>query len=160
MHLLTVALVVVQWLHILAGITWFGAYIFLDFVIWPALLRRPALEAKAANEVIGKVASPLMIVAANLVVVLGIVRGTLLGPIRSFAFLLGTAYGLTWLGALLLAIALMVWGANWHERWLGPVWEDDHVRPGAVARLRLGTAIEMCAFGAILACMVLMGIGL
>ena len=40
-------LVVVQMLHILLGVTWFGGYTFLDFVLWPALLRRPPAEARA-----------------------------------------------------------------------------------------------------------------
>ncbi|HKF36216.1 MAG TPA: hypothetical protein VKB35_04890 [Ktedonobacteraceae bacterium] len=153
-------LVLVQWLHILMGITWFGGYIFLDFVIWPTLLKRPAAEAKAVLVLTGKYTGPLMMVSGTLVILLGIVRGTLLGPITSFSFLFTTAYGLTWLTALTIALILSVWGANWHTRWLGPVWEEDNVRPAAIRRLRAGTIFEMACFGSILACMVLMGVGL
>ena len=35
----------VQWLHILSGVIWFGGYVLIDFALWPALLRRPAAEA-------------------------------------------------------------------------------------------------------------------
>ena len=31
--------IVVHWLHVLAGIVWFGGHIFTAAVIWPALLR-------------------------------------------------------------------------------------------------------------------------
>jgi uncharacterized membrane protein len=153
-------LVLVQWLHILAGIAWFGGYIFVDFVIWPTLLRLPAAQAKAASEIIGKLAGPVMATSGMLVVLLGIIRGTVLGPIRSIGFLLTTAYGLTWLLALAIAIVLAAWGATWHDRWLGPVWDEDHIRPGAADRIRASTVFEMTGFGIILACMVLMGVGL
>lgn len=153
-------LVLVQWLHILCGIVWFGGYIFMDFVLWPVLLRMPAAQAKTASESIGRLAGPLMAVSGSLVILLGIVRGTFLGPIRSPITLFTSAYGLTWLAALVLALLLSAWGANWHTRLLGPVWEDEVLRPGAVTRLCAGIAVEMTGFGLILACMVMMGIGL
>ena len=81
-------LLVVQWLHILAGITWFGGYIFLDFVLWPTPASAPG------------------------------------------------------------------------EACTGPVWEEDGLSPGVVGRLRLGTIFEMMCFGLVLACMVVMGVGL
>jgi uncharacterized membrane protein len=94
-------LLVVQWLHILAGITWFGGYIFLDFVLWPTRLRLPVKPAQATNALIARFAGAVMATSGSLVVVLGIVRGTLLGPIKSFSFLFGSSYGITWLVALL-----------------------------------------------------------
>lgn len=153
-------LVLVQWLHILMGITWFGGYIFLDLVVWPALLSRPAAAAEKASEALARFAGPVMASSGSLVVLLGIVRGTVLGPIRSFSFLFTTAYGATWLVALLVALVLTVWGASAHDRWVGPVWEGDRVRPGAVHRLRAAAIFELAGFAGILACMVLMGVGL
>lgn len=155
-----VLLVLVQWLHILMGITWFGGYIFLDLVVWPTLLSRPAAEAKQASEAMARFAGPVMATSGSLVVLLGIVRGTVLGPIRSLTFLFTTAYGVTWLVALLVALVLTVWGASVHDRWVGPVWEGSRVRPEAVRRLRAGAIFELACFGVILACMVLMGVGL
>lgn len=154
-----IALVAVQWLHILAGIAWFGGYIFLDFVLLPALLRQPAAPAQATFTTVGKYAGIEMQIAGMLVVLLGIVRGTLLGPIKSFGFLFTSAYGITWLVALVITLALAVWGATWHTHLLGPIWEGDRVRPGAVARLRMGTVFEMTCFAAVLGCMVLMSVG-
>jgi len=150
----------VQWLHILSGVIWFGGYILIDFALWPALLRRPAAEARATLVALQKYIGPLMALSGSLVVLLGIVRGTALGPIRSLDALFGTAYGVTWLVALAIALFLSAWGARWHDRLVGPAWEGDQVRPRAIERQRAATILEMVCFGAILACMVLMGAGL
>jgi uncharacterized membrane protein len=150
----------IQWLHILSGVIWFGGYVLIDFALWPALLRRPAPEAQATFVVIAKYIGPLMALSGSLVVLLGIVRGTVLGPIRSLDALFGTAYGVTWLVALVIALFLSVWGATWHDRLVGPAWEGDQLRPGAIERQRAATILEMTCFGAILVCMVLMGAGL
>jgi len=151
--------VAVEWLHVVVGIAWVGSHVTLDFAVLPALLRRPAAEAKAANEAIGAKAQPLYM-SGTLVMLLGIVRGTLLGPITSFEFLFGTAYGITWLVALGVTLAVMVWSGLWYGRLLGPIWEGDHVRPGAVRRIRLGASVALSGFALILGCMVLMGAGL
>jgi uncharacterized membrane protein len=151
-------LAIVQWLHILCGIIWLGGYVFMDAVMWPALLRLPAAQAQAAAKSLDTFAGPLMAISGTLVILLGLVLGTVLGPIRSLSEAFTNAYGITWLVALLVALFLTVWGANWHARWLGPVWVDDVIRPGAVSRLRLGIAVEMFGFGLILVCMVLLGV--
>jgi uncharacterized membrane protein len=149
-------LVAVQWLHILMGTAWFGCYIFLDFIMWPTFLRLPIAQAKVTSAVITKFASPVMATSGTLVVLLGIIRGTLLGPIKSFSFLFTSVYGIAWLVALTVSLMLIIWGAGWHDRVIGPVWEEDHVRPGAVSRLRIGAVFEMTSFGIVLACMVFM----
>jgi uncharacterized membrane protein len=117
-------LLVIQWLHILAGIAWFGGYIFLDFVLWPTLLRLPVQQAKATNALMTRFAGVVMATSGSLVVVLGIIRGTLLGPIKSLKFLFGSSYGMTWLVALAVSVILIIWGTGWHDRVIGPVWEE------------------------------------
>ena len=102
-------LTLVQWLHVVAGAIWFGAQVFTSAVIWPALLTRPAAEARATSDAMIAPAVRLMQPAGMLVLVLGIVRGTVLGPIRSLDALVSTAYGLTFLAALLLTFFLMVY---------------------------------------------------
>jgi hypothetical protein len=62
--------------------------------------------------------------------------------------------------ALVVAFILTGWGARWHERLLGPIWEGERVLADARRRIRASTIFEMTCFGIILACMVLMGIGL
>jgi uncharacterized membrane protein len=151
--------VVVEWLHIVVGIAWVGAHVTLDFAVLPGLLRRPAAEAKAANEAIVAAAQPLFM-SGMLVVILGVVRGTLFGPITSFDVLFGTAYGVAWLVALILTLGVGTWSGLWYGRLLGPVWEGDLVRLDALRRIRMGTAITLTGFGIILACMVLLSAGL
>lgn len=153
-------LIIVQWLHILMGIAWFGGYIFLDLVLWPTLLALPAVQAKATYALLGRFAGPVMATSGSLVVLLGILRGTMLGPIRSLAFLFGSAYGITWLIALALTLLLTVWGAGWHDRVIGPIWEDNRIRPGVARRIYIGASCELAAFALVLVCMVLMASGL
>jgi uncharacterized membrane protein len=153
-------LLLTQWLHILMGIVWFGGYVFLDFVLWPTLLRLPVQQAKTASALISKFAGPIMASSGTLVVLLGIIRGTVFGPITSLSVLFTSAYGLTWLAALLVSMLLIIWGAEFHDRAIGPIWDGDSLRAGAASRLRLGTILEMTGFGLVLACMVLMGAGL
>jgi len=117
-------LLVIQWLHILAGITWFGGYLVLDVVLWPTLLRLPVKQAKMTSDLIGKFAGPVMATSGTLVVLLGIIRGTVLGPITSFSFLFGSSYGITWLVALVVSVILIIWGAGWHDRVIGSVWGE------------------------------------
>jgi uncharacterized membrane protein len=153
-------LLAIQWLHILTGIVWFGGYIFLDFVLWPTLLRLPVPEAKTASAIIHKFAGPIMASSGTLVVLLGIIRGTVLGPINSFSILFTSAYGLTWLAALSISILLIIWGAGWHDRAIGPIWDGDGLASSVARRLRLGTLFEMTCFGLVLVGMVLLGAGL
>src|SRR5690348_2318319 len=138
-------LVLVQWGHVMASIVWFGGNVFLDFVVWRALLERPGGQAAPVYALINRYAAPVM--AGS---------GTVLGPIQSLDFLFGTAYGRTWLVALVLTVGLMGWGATWHGRRLGPIWEGDAIRPGARARLRTGTTVELTGFALVLTCMILM----
>src|SRR5690349_17224994 len=94
----------VQWLHILAGITWFGGYIFMTFAVWPTLLRRPVAEARSFFVDFSKPVGSLMMISGTAVLLLGILRGTVFGSIRSFDVLLNTPYGITWLVALVLTL--------------------------------------------------------
>jgi uncharacterized membrane protein len=39
----------VQWLHVITAITWFGAVIYNDFILIPALTTLPPREQKSAG---------------------------------------------------------------------------------------------------------------
>jgi uncharacterized membrane protein len=151
---------IVQWLHILSGLTWLSAHLYGDFVVWPALLRRPPAEAQAAYAAVEKITRPLTIGSSSLVALLGIIRGTVLGPVRSVEFVFTTAYGLTWLTALVLVVALMTWGATWYRKLPALVWDGNSKRPEAESVVRRGAITSTAILGAILACMVLMRFGL
>ena len=54
------AQVIVQWLHVLAGITWFGSVIYADFILIPAIMTlRPDVQ-RAAGGAIGARAAKLI----------------------------------------------------------------------------------------------------
>jgi uncharacterized membrane protein len=94
-------LIVVQWLHSRRNRLVRG-YIFLDFILWPILLKLPIQQAKSTHALIARFAGPVMATSGTLVVLLGIIRGTFLGPIQSFDFLFTSSYGITWLACMVL----------------------------------------------------------
>ena len=158
----------VQWLHVLAGITWFGAVIYNDFILIPGLMKLPVDQQRAAGEAVGAQATKVIVPAAIAVIVLGIIRGTVFGPIRSVDALFGTAYGLTWLVALAVACLTFYWGywvigaAIQRFSALDPalaVTADGRETPeyaALVADIKRKGMIELVFFVVILTCMVLM----
>jgi len=153
-------IVLVQWLHVLAGVVWVGGYVTMTLVVWPALLRRPPGEARALVETLGPRLGALMGASGLLVLVLGLLRGTVFGPIRSFATLFGTAYGLTFLAALVLALFAMGHGSSLGKRLPEHLWDDAGLRPGAARFLRRNGLVSGVVMALLLGCMVLMRFGL
>jgi uncharacterized membrane protein len=152
--------VIVQWFHIAAGLFWIGANLYQDYVIWPALLARPAADARAIFDASAKYAAPLMMASGMIVMFLGIVRGTLLGPIKSLSYLFTSVYGLTWLLALVVMIFLVAWGGRFRSGIEHNVWDGDRFQPTAMQYIRSHTRVSNICFGVILAFMVLMRFGL
>jgi putative copper export protein len=101
----------IQWLHVLGGVFWFGSVLTLNFIIIPGVFMRLEPErqrdvGRLVNERLERVIFPIAVT----VIALGVVRGTLFGPIKTPELLFGTAYGLTWLVALALAIFILAYG--------------------------------------------------
>lgn len=155
-----VLLVAVHWLHVLAGMVWFGGQVFINLVLWPMLLRRPAGEARELVQGMGRWAGPLMGGSGVAVLLLGILRGTWLGPVRSLEYLFATAYGHTFLAALLLTVFVMGHAGRARGRTVERVWDGDAYRPGAAAYLRRSGAVTLAGLTGIVLCMVLMRFGL
>ena len=157
-----------QWLHILLGILWFGNSLVLVAIIIPAINRLPILAQREIGAYIGEQAEGVINVVAPSVIVLGIIRGTLLGPIKSLDLLLGTAYGVTWLVALLAAILTFFWGrvmisGGVRTMNLAPVNPDGTPTPELLAatdRVKLVASLELVGFLVIFTCMILMRFGL
>lgn len=162
---------VVQWLHVLLGIFWFGAVLYADFILIPALNTLPLPTQKTIGAAIGARANRIIPPVAFAVLILGIVRGTVLGQVKSLEDLT-EPYGITWLVALVLTIATIVFGL----RVLGPALErlgtmpesealnPDGSASGAlttlIARVKRLTFLELGLFLAIFTCMILMRFGL
>jgi len=104
------------------------------------------------------------------VILLGILRGTVFGQLRSLDALT-TAYGITWLVALVFAIGTFVWGL----RVIGPSLERLATIPDAealnadgsatpalaalIARVKRVVLLELVGFLVIFTCMILMRFG-
>jgi uncharacterized membrane protein len=100
---------VVQWLHVIAAITWFGSVIYTDFILIPAITTLPPREQRTAGTAIGNRSAKVILGAAAAVIVLGVLRGTVWGRIHSLDALT-TPYGLAWLIALVVSIVTYFWG--------------------------------------------------
>ena len=161
----------VQWLHVLAAITWFGAVIYTDFILIPAITTLPPREQRMAGAAIGRQSVRVIMGAATAVIVLGILRGTVFGQIRSLDALT-TTYGLTWLLALVLSIVTYFWGlrvivpaverfnAFDLEQATLPDGSQNPVMASLVADIKRKTMLELLFFVAIFTCMILMRFGL
>ena len=162
---------VVQWLHVILAVLWFGSVLYSDFVLIPALNTLPLTTQRTVGAAIGVRANRIIPPVAGLVILLGIVRGTVLGPIKSLDALT-SAYGLTWLLALALAAATFMYGV----RVIAPSLERLAAIPDSEALNADGTAsakltaiiaevkrhvlLELVLFVVIFTCMILMRFGL
>lgn len=98
-----------QWLHILLGTFWFGGMLFSNYVVIPAVSQLPPDGRGPAMASLGRRANRVMPWVALGTIILGIIRGTVLGDVRAFADLT-TAYGIEWLIGLVAAVATLAWG--------------------------------------------------
>jgi hypothetical protein len=102
----------VQWLHVLFGIFWFGAVLTLTFVVVPALGRAPQPGKQTLVGALQQRLHRLLPAVAGITILLGLVRGMILGPITSLQVAFDTAYGRTWTAALVFSIATLIIGAR------------------------------------------------
>ena len=152
----------VQWLHVLLGIFWFGSTLYINLVFIPAVL---PLSREKQQEIAARI-SPLttrvLRPTAILVIALGIVRGTVLGPIHSVQDVFSTTYGVTWFAALVGALALFTF--------IEVVFDPDIRRlntakteaeyDATLGRVKILSVVELIGFFAIFTCMILLRLGL
>jgi copper resistance protein D len=164
--------IVVQWLHVLAGVLWFGGAVAVNLLVLPSMTVLPPEHQRRFGRALTPRLSRFFSIVAGIVMLMGILRGTVFGPIRGLDTLFGTAYGLTWLAALVLTIGLAVIGA----RFVGPTAErmyaDDSLwsfGPGQpppaglqahIQLLRTIGTIELAGFLVVFTLMILMRFGL
>lgn len=165
-------IVVLQWLHVLLGIFWFGGSLYLNVMVIPVVLSLPLDQQREVAIPLGARSNQVLPLVAILVILLGLLRGTLWGPVRSFSFLFGTAYGVTFLTSLLLASGIELWGyfvVGKAAARLNAFPLTEVMKPGSntaiafqaqVQRVKLFTFIELLGFFIIFTCMILMRFGL
>lgn len=164
--------VIVQWIHVLAGILWFGGAVAINVLVFPTITVLPPEQQRRFGRALSPKLSRFFAIVAGIVMLFGLIRGTLLGPIKGLDVLFATPYGLAWLAALILTIGLGVIGA----RVVGPtaermynddsLWEFGPGQPppaGLMAHvqlLRTVGIIELVGFLVVFTLMILMRFGL
>jgi hypothetical protein len=154
-----IGLIILQYVHVLFAATLMGSTLFMDLVLWPTLLCRPALEAKGFFEASLKTTSILMGVSSGVTFLSGILRGTICGNIHSWADLL-TPYGITFSVALLATLSMMIHGPRIGPKLLKEVWKGKSFVSNAKAKVHSALVVSWMSVLIILACMVLMHFGL
>lgn len=157
-----------QWLHILFGILWFGNTLALATITIPAINRLPILAQREIGSHLNTQGQRVIEIVAPSVIVLGFVRGTFLGPIKSLDALFGTEYGITWLVALIAAVLTYLWGrfvisGGVHAMELAAINPDGTPTPeleAATDRAKVLVSLELFGFLVIFTCMILMRFGL
>ena len=157
----------VQWLHILLAILWFGNSLSLATITIPAISRLPLVRQQEIGALLGEQGVRVIDIVAPAVIILGVIRGTLLGPIKGVDDLLGI-YGLTWLVALVVATATFLWGRFVivpSTRVLARVPVNPDGTPtaeleSALRKAKLVTILELVGFLVVFTCMILMRFGL
>ena len=151
------SLAVLQWLHILGGIFWFGSVLTGDFIVLPTLrsLSTEAQETffrafvKQGPKIVGWVALGT--------ITLGLIRGIVGGVLQELV----SPYGVTWIAAFIVGSSLYFLGARvitpaalrLLELSQGPDFETG------MARLRRLTLTELAGFMLILGLMIAMRFG-
>jgi uncharacterized membrane protein len=165
-----VAAIILRWCHIICAIAWFGGSLYRVMVLLPGVARQPGASQRALARQFHEQQETLLITAALLVILFGILLGTVVGPLQT-ADMLFTWYGLTWIGALVLAGLLLTWEGfvvgRAQERFLSDdaAWQTTSARY-ARQRIKSWRRIitlawgEMVGFGLILLFMVLLHYGL
>lgn len=163
---------VIQWLHVLLGIFWFGGSLYLNFMLVPVLLKLPLGQQREVAIPLGARLNRVLPLVAILVILLGLLRGTVWGSVHTFPFLFGTAYGVTFLTSLLVAVAVELWGhfvagraaAQLNTFPLAEVLKPESAVALAfntqVQRVKLFFLVELLGFFIIFTCMILMRFGL
>jgi uncharacterized membrane protein len=157
-----------QWLHVLLGIIWFGNSLVVATILIPSLNRLPIPMQREVGARYGEQATRVFDVLVPAVIVLGVIRGTLLGPIKGVGDVFGSTYGITWFVALIAAIATFLWGRivinGAIERMnAAPLHPDGTATvqlESETGRVKLVVLLELVGFVVIFTCMILMRFGL
>ena len=104
--------IIVQWLHVLLAVLWFGGTMFLALVVGPTLATASAQAQAEIGAQIAHRAKLLFAPVGGLTILLGIINATVFGPIQSWDALFGSSYGVTVAVSVVLGIVLAIFGAT------------------------------------------------
>jgi uncharacterized membrane protein len=101
----------VQFVHVASGAAWLGGSLFANLFLVPFALRQPIDRRRDLIESLLLGPERIMIGAALLVIVTGLVRGVVFGPVATLEAL-SRPYGLVWLLSILIVAMVFVTGAR------------------------------------------------
>jgi uncharacterized membrane protein len=161
------AIIVVTWVHVLFAIFWFGSLLMLAFILLPAMARVPHAEQQPSLGEFVRRFLRMIPAVAGITILFGFLRGTVFGSVVSLDIAFGTAYGLTWVAALVLAIVAtsvggVLVGGNLAKLEAIPVRANGSSQLAYIAQLRkvrAGTYVTLLFLVAIFTCMMLMRFG-
>jgi uncharacterized membrane protein len=158
----TPLIITVQWLHVLLGIFWFGSTLYADVILVPTLMGLPLEKQQEVSGRLAQRSSQILLPVAALVVALGFLRGTVFGQLHSVADVFASAYGVTWLVALLTGVALLGWAFIVLKRALDQLntAQGPEQFAAGLQRAKILTSAELAFFAVIFTCMILMRFGL
>jgi uncharacterized membrane protein len=113
--------ILLQWLHVLFAIFWFGSQMYSDLSLRPAMSKLPPEATAPLQQALGiGTARRITVVVATGTVLLGTLRGIIGGVLG----VLDTAYGLTWLAALAIGMFMVfsIWTRGFGGRIHSLLW--------------------------------------
>lgn len=153
-------LFIVQWLHVFFAICWFGGTLFLLVIVSPALQSCVPEAAAQVGERIGIRTQRFLAPAGVLTIIFGLLNATVFGPVRSWSFFSGSAYGTTLAVAIVIAIVIAVLGGITGRVGTSIARAPLADRTKLLKRITLLSALSVVGFIFVLTCMVLMRYGL
>lgn len=100
---------VLEWVHILLAIFWFGSALYANLILAPAMMR---VGPGTRSELFAAMSGPVSVAftwVGYLTVTAGLIRGTVFGRVQTVDVLFGTRYGVVWLIAFAVGLFLALW---------------------------------------------------
>lgn len=154
-------------IHILLGITWVGGIMFIGWGVFPATLHMTLENQRQFLIRLMKGSHHLFSFIGAMVIITGVLLGTVFGPIKSLDTLLHSTYGHLFLTAFILGIFTLFWGifVGYHQ--MMDIFTDEYYWKEAengnkspliraLSKLTLLESVEVMGFIAIVVIMVLL----
>lgn len=156
----------VHFLHLTGGAAWLGGSVFANLFLVPFVLGQPIDRRRQHIHSLLLGPERLMIGAALLVVITGLARGILFGPIVTLEAL-SRPYGLVWMLSIIVVASVFVVGGRVtgpaihrlsldDDLWVGQSAAATHRRDALVRRLVIGFRVELGGILVVLGLMVVL----
>lgn len=163
------AIVSIQWLHVFLGVIWFGTVLYLNFVVIPSISSLPLSQQGTIGQKIARNTDRIIFPVSSLVIIIGFLRGTVFGSVTTLSAAFGSAYGITFVVATLLGLAVYGWGLlfvhptagriNKEVLAMGEAGKVTEAFTKLIQRIKLFSLIELFGFLALFTTMILMRFG-